>query len=324
MNKLRGILMSGALAFWPAALAAADVAAPKPVLFLPEVLEPEGRFTLTPGFTPDGETMFFAQTECLPIWECPQRLKRIDRAPAGWTKPHLVPLPQAGRVDYPSVTPDGRYLLFSWAAVRPDYPEIGIDVNFDLWRLDLTDPAAVPELLEGPDLNRIRAGRVKTLRFVNNETAPILTETGDLYFWTERLDGVGERDVYLARGDAKGGFQKPDPAGKRPQMAPGCPLTEVAITYATWRAAETLIANTGGLWRTRNGCTVNGMTTARRSGKRRSTPFDGGRRASGCGSDLTKRENNRVSSPTGRRVPMIGRMERHRDGGWGRNWTRPE
>lgn len=203
--------MVGALLFWPAAFAAADMAPPKPVLFLPEVLEPDGRFTLTPGFTPDGRTMFFAQTECLPIWECPQRLKRIDRTLAGWTKPRLVPLPMEGRVDYPSVTPDGRYLLFSWATVRPDYPEIGIDINFDLWRLDLSDPKAVPELLEAPDLNRMRAGKVKTLRFVNNETAPILTETGDLYFWTERLDGVGERDVYLARGDGKGGFQKPEP-----------------------------------------------------------------------------------------------------------------
>ena len=211
MNRTKSFLIIGALLLGPVAPVAADSATVQPVLFLPEVLEPEGRFTLTPGFTPDGQTMFFAQTECLPIWECPQRLKRIDRTPTGWTKPHLVPLPQEGRVDYPSVTPDGRYLLFSWAAVRPDYPEIGIDINFDLWRLDLTDPEADPELLKGPDLNRIRAGKVKTLRFVNNETAPILTETGDLYFWTERLDGVGERDVYLARGDGKGGFQKPEP-----------------------------------------------------------------------------------------------------------------
>jgi len=192
-------------------VATAQTVIPSPVLYLPEVLDFPGRFTLTPGFTPDGQTMFFAQTECLPIWECPQRLKRIDRTPTGWTMPRLVPLPQDARVDYPSVTPDARYLLFSWAATRPDYPEIGINVNFDLWRLDLTYPTAVPELLEGPDLNRIRAGRVRTLRFVNNETAPILTINGDLYFWTERLDGVGERDVYVARSNGRGGFLQPEP-----------------------------------------------------------------------------------------------------------------
>lgn len=270
MNKFKCILMSGALVFGPAALAAADKAAPKPVLFLPEILQPEGRFTLTPGFTPDGKTMFFAQTECLPIWECPQRLKRIERTPTGWTKPHLVPLPQEGRVDYPSVTPDGRYLLFSWAAVRPDYPEIGIDINFDLWRLDLTEPGATPELLEGPDLSRIRAGRVKTLRFVNNETAPILTETGDLYFWTERLDGVGERDVYLARGDGKGGFQKPEPLpapinsqGRDDGAWVSADGTRMLITYADRGGCggnDLFVSNKiDGLWsEPRNlGCTVN-------------------------------------------------------------------
>lgn len=50
-----------------------------------------------------------------------------------------------------------------------------------------------------------------TLRFVNNETAPQLTLDGDLYFWTERLDGPGERDIYVARSDGKGGFAKPEP-----------------------------------------------------------------------------------------------------------------
>ncbi len=211
MNLFKATLVGSAIIFAPVTGSAEETPPPQPVLFLPSVLEPSGRFTLTPGFTPDGQTMFFSQTECLPIWDCPQQLKRIDRTPTGWTKPRLMPLPQAGRVDYPSVTPDGRYLLFSWAAVRDDYPHIGIDTNFDLWRLDLSKAGAVPELLQGPDLNRIRAGAVKTLRFVNNETAPILTEDGHLYFWGERLDGVGDRDIYMAPGDGNGGFEAPKP-----------------------------------------------------------------------------------------------------------------
>lgn len=182
-----------------------------PVLFLPEVLNPYGRFTLLPGFSPDGKTMFFSQTECLPIWECPQRLMRIDKTSTGWTAPRLVPLPQDARGEYPSVTSDGRYLLFSWAATRPEYPDVAVNDNFDLWRLDLKAPDAAPEPLQGPDLNRPRAGRVKTLRYVNNETAPTLTTEGDLYFWAERLDGVGERDVYVARGTSDGRFEKPEP-----------------------------------------------------------------------------------------------------------------
>lgn len=185
--------------------------ADQPILFLPDVLKPSGRFTLLPGFSPDGQTMFYSQTDCLPIGKCPQYLKRIDKTSEGWTLPRAVPLPRAGRSEAPSVTPDGRYLLFSWATTRPEYPNIAIDDNFDLWRLDLTNSENVPELLQGPDLNRLRTGQVKTLRYVNNETAPILTKDGDLYFWSERLDGIGERDIYIARATADGGFQKPEP-----------------------------------------------------------------------------------------------------------------
>jgi Tol biopolymer transport system component len=184
--------------------------AEQPRLFLPDVLGSVGRITLTPGFSPDGNTMYFAQTECTPIWECPQRLKRITRVGGSWSKPERVPLPQDARVVYPSVTPDGRYLLFSWSATRSEYAGRDIYENFDLWRLDLSMEGATPEPLEGVDLNRIREGAVKKLRFVNNETAPILTTDGDLYFWSERLDGMGDRDVYRARPDGQGGFQRPE------------------------------------------------------------------------------------------------------------------
>ena len=203
-------ILGAAVALGDATIDGSARTPPEPQLFLPEVLAPTGRITLTPGFRPDGMAMYFAQTECTPIWECPQRLKRIVRTEGGWSKPERVPLPQDARVDYPSVTPDGRFLLFSWAAVRPEHPGVKLNDNFDLWRLDLGDPAAVPELLSGPDLNRIREGPVRTLRFVHNETAPILTTDGDLYFWSERLDGMGDRDVYRARPDGKGGFQRPE------------------------------------------------------------------------------------------------------------------
>jgi len=193
-----------------ASIDVAQDAAKEPRLFLPEVLDPVGRITLTPGFGPDGRSIYFAQTECTPIWECPQRLKRIVRTTYGWTDPAEVPLPQDARVDYPSVTPDGQFLLFSWSASRPEYADRDIYENFDLWRLDLTDGDALPEPLEGPDLNRVREGTVKKLRFVNNETAPILTQAGDLYFWSERLDGMGDRDIYRARPAGDGAFQQPE------------------------------------------------------------------------------------------------------------------
>lgn len=212
----RALALALALAFLACGLASAaeprtTPAPASPQRFAPDQLQQDGRVTLTPAFSPDGNTIYFAQSDCSPIWECPQRLKRSRRTADGWSAPELVTLPAEGRVDYPSVSPDGRTLLFSWAAARDRLAGAEVDSDFDLYTLDLSNPDAVPRPLDEPDINRIRGGAVLTLRFVNNETAPQLTRDGDLYFWTERLDGPGERDIYVARNDGKGGFEKPEP-----------------------------------------------------------------------------------------------------------------
>lgn len=178
-------------------------------LFYSSDLKSDGRITLTPGFSPDGKTMYFAQSDCVPIWECPQKLKVSKKTDTGWSTPKLVPLPIDSRVDYPSVTPDGTRLLFSWMVTHPETRTEDSSGNFDLWALDLTKSDAVPKPLRGPDLNRVRAGSVKTLRFVNNETAPIITKSGNLYFWGERLDGLGDRDVYFVQVDSSGNYKEP-------------------------------------------------------------------------------------------------------------------
>lgn len=175
--------------------------------FAATALQQDGRITLTPSFTPDGGTIYFAQSECSPIWECPQRLKKSTKTADGWSTPALVSLPGAARVDWPFVTGDGDTLLFSWSAPRSDYRNLDIYENFDLYTLDLRDADAQPVPIFGADINRPRAGSVKKLRFVHNETLPSLTDSGDLYFMTERPDGTGERDIYVARADGNGGFE---------------------------------------------------------------------------------------------------------------------
>jgi Tol biopolymer transport system component len=213
--------------FWAAALPAfAD-----PVRFAPDALQQDGRITLTPGFSPDGRTLYMAQSDCTPIWECPQRLKRSVLTDGVWSAPETVPLPRGvgpgePRADYPSVTPNGTRLLFSWSGQLETDARTGDFENFDLFSLDLTDPEARPERLVGPDLNRVRQGRVKTLRYVNNENAPVLTRDGDLYFWSERLDGPGERDIYVARSDGQGGFL-------RAEALPG-PINSAARDDGSW------------------------------------------------------------------------------------------
>lgn len=199
----------------------------KPGRFAPEALGQDGRITLTPAFSPDGKTIYFAQSECTSIWECPQRLKRSHLEASGWSQAERVRLPGDGRVDWPSVTPDGRRLLFSWATQRARHA------------LDLHDPNATPQPLDMADINRIRGGAIRTTRYVHNETAPSLTADGDLYFWTERLDGIGERDIYVAASNHRGGFEKARPlpapinsAGRDDGMSVSADGRTMIVTYA--------------------------------------------------------------------------------------------
>lgn len=196
-------------------VAASTTYAEFPQRFYPESLGQDGRVTLPPAFSPDGRTIYFAQSECSPIWECPQQLKRSQRTSNGWSSPENFQRFGEGRVDWPSVSPGGKTLFFSWAGRRSRHVGEEVEVDFDLFSLDLGDEAASPHPIDQPDINRIRGGSNRRLRFVNNEAAPHLTRDGDLYFWTERLDGIGERDVYMAPSDGKGGFLE-----ARPMEAP--------------------------------------------------------------------------------------------------------
>ena len=179
--------------------------------YYPEQLQQDGRLALTPGFSPDGKVMYLTQGPCGRIGDCPQQLKVSRWSEAGWSTPEPLPQVPGRRSEAAAVTPDGRSLLFSWSAVRARHAGADAPEDFDLYRLDLTDTEASPEPIDEPDINRIRGGRVKTLRFVHNETAPVLTNAGNLYFWSERLDAVGERDGFIARADGNGGFLAPEP-----------------------------------------------------------------------------------------------------------------
>ena len=192
-------LVSAALLF----LLPTAAMAGEPERFFPDDLGQNGRITLFPAITPDGQTLFITQSEGSPIWEYPQRLKRSTRTPTGWTAPVVVDLGEDARSDGGSVSPDGRSLLFSWAPARDDGAE-----NFDLYALDLTGAQARPVRIEG--VNTVRKGRVATLRYVNNEGSPSMDADGRLYFFSERLDqGPGERDLFTAEPDGEGGFEAP-------------------------------------------------------------------------------------------------------------------
>ena len=179
----------------------------------------DGQITLTPAFSPDGQTAWFAQSDCTDIGDCPQRLTISRKVDGRWTPGQRVALPGDGpaangapsRVDDPSVSPDGRSLLFAWSVARADKAVLGPTEDFDLYRWEFARPGAVPVPLDMADINRPRAGRIARIGYIHNETAPRLTTAGDLYFWTERPDGVGDRDVFVAPADGKAGFQRARP-----------------------------------------------------------------------------------------------------------------
>ncbi|MEM1087641.1 MAG: hypothetical protein AAGH90_07925 [Pseudomonadota bacterium] len=175
--------------------------------FAPETISLDGKVTLSPAFTPDGETAYFTRTDCALIWQCPQLLYKSDFINGQWQGAERVPGLGNFRVDWPSVSPDGSTLIFSWTAPREIYEGLDIIENFDLFSLDLTDADAKPVAIEGGDINRPRAGRLKTLRAFHVQSAGTLTRRGDLYFWDEREDALGERDIFVAESDGMGGFK---------------------------------------------------------------------------------------------------------------------
>lgn len=85
----------------------------EPERYFPDDLQQDGRITLFPAFTPDGQTLYITQSEGSPIWNYPQRLKRSERTAAGWSAPDVVDFGEDARSDGGSVTPDGQRLFFA-------------------------------------------------------------------------------------------------------------------------------------------------------------------------------------------------------------------
>jgi hypothetical protein len=169
-------------------------------------------WSFTPTFTPDLQTLYYFRWKRpdLPIRAATiQKLYTSRYVDGRWTEPVLVESTYGHRVDWPHVSPDGERLFLSYAKPHDGRPTFDPPVtDFDLWMAtrktgapgDTVSFTPFRPITESPDLNRVRTPDVAGRGYVHNETGARQTLSGDLYFWTERLDdGGGRRDLYLAR-----------------------------------------------------------------------------------------------------------------------------
>jgi hypothetical protein len=192
----------------------------EPQRFAPDAISLDDTVTLTPAITPDGKTAYFSRADCERVWLCPQRLHVSHYENGAWTAARRLERLGDYRVDWPTLSVDGSTLVFSWTKPRETYANLDIGEDFDLYTLDLANPDAMPVPIDGADVNRPRAGRLKTLRAFHVESVGTFTAAGDLYFWDEREDAIGERDVFVAMNDGAGGLRKAKPL-PAPVNSPG-------------------------------------------------------------------------------------------------------
>lgn len=144
------------------------------------------QYEATPTFTPDGREMYFMQSD--PRFER-YRLVWSRCENGAWSKPMPAPFaaPDVQEGD-PGVTPDGKRLYF--ISMRHD-PR---GEDFDIWYVDRTslDTWSEPRRLPEP------------VNSQGSELLPRADGAGRLYFGSDRPDGFGQGDIYVATHSSAG------------------------------------------------------------------------------------------------------------------------
>jgi len=143
-------------------------------------------------FSPDGKTAFWVEWNGK--WgsrgETPRTIYLSRLRDEGWSTP--APAPFSGQYDYkdPFVSPDGAWLYF--ISDRPsDDSDDKADSN--IWRYNLVDEDPMEFLSVNTDAE---------------EYSPFVTDTGALFFASDREGGYGQGDIYRAD-KQDGGFGPP-------------------------------------------------------------------------------------------------------------------
>jgi dipeptidyl aminopeptidase/acylaminoacyl peptidase len=184
----------GAAAISGALLLAADAALAPPELFAPDVVSTEDN-EFGPAFTPDGDTVFFCRTG--PTRTQTQVILYSEKRGGKWTEPKVAPFSGRYKDLDPSMSPDGRRIVF--ASSRPGGGREASRDDYDLWSVDRA-PGGWSEPRHLGAVNSTGA-----------ETTTSIAADGTLYLASERPGGKGRRDLYAARPTEGGGYSEAQP-----------------------------------------------------------------------------------------------------------------
>lgn len=138
------------------------------------------------AFSPDGKTMYYTVCTTNPEFPRMAEIYTSQRADASWGKPSALKLTGDTLSSYahPAISPDGQWLYFT-----SDMP--GGYGGTDLWRAQMTGGKVGFIENLGPEINSD-----------GNECFPAFRPTGELYYSSDGLGGMGGLDLYRATQDS--------------------------------------------------------------------------------------------------------------------------
>lgn len=176
------------------------------------IINKPNEWNFTPTFSKDGNTLVYAR------WTNPdyrkgdksiQQLYISKKIEGNWQEPTLIKETSGNRVDWPHYSPDGKYFLLSYNKYHSgqyNFPNEDKWDDFDIWIATCDENGNIDwdtfRPIDSGDINRLKTPTINNIRYVHNETSPRMDLSGNLYFWSERLEqGVGRRDIYVAQPD---------------------------------------------------------------------------------------------------------------------------
>lgn len=139
-----------------------------------------------PSFSPDGKTMYLTVCTTNPEYPRMAEIQTCTRSDASWSKPSPLKITADTLSSYahPAVSPDGQWLYFT-----SDMP--GGYGGTDIWRASFSGGKVGTIENLGPEINSD-----------GNECFPAFRPTGELYYSSDGMGGMGGLDIYHAVQDS--------------------------------------------------------------------------------------------------------------------------